>query len=227
MYDDDFYSSLLNKYSSTTTTSQEQQSDFVNQETYRPQQDYSDNGLSFDNDQDYSSTQNFTEQTSYEGHSQNVFVEPTQETFEAPSLNAPIIYKEQPAVNLIKKRAKLILETRMKIVVAVFMVIVACLSFISIFNFIEANRIQSTFADKQIEINTLKQSISDSQVTYTLVNDDEYLKSWAESNEFVDANETNTIVVDISKFYEEEPMPEDIPSNWFNDVCEFLSALFA
>lgn len=226
MYDDDFYSNLLNKYSSTTTT-QEQQTDFLGQETYRPQQDFSNTGMSFDSDQDYSSTQNFTEQTSYEGHSQNVFEEPVQETFEAPSLNAPIIYKEQPAVNLIKKRAKLILETRMKIVIAVFMVIVACLSFISIFNFVEANRIQSTFADKQIEINNLKQSITDSQATYTLVNDDEYLKLWAESNEFVDTNETNTIVVDISKFYEEEPAPEKIESNWFNDVCEFLSSLFA
>ena len=96
-----------------------------------------------------------------------------------------------------------------------------------VFNFVEANRIQSTFADKQIEINNLKQSITDSQATYTLVNDDEYLKLWAESNEFVDTNETNTIVVDISKFYEEEPAPEKIESNWFNDVCEFLSSLFA
>ena len=88
-------------------------------------------------------------------------------------------------------------------------------------------KIESQFASKQIEIASLEKSISDSKATYTLVNDDEYLRQWAETNEFVQADDTNTIVVDISKFYEQPAGPEDVPSNWFNDVCEFLSRLFA
>jgi len=220
MFEDDFFS----KYSSTTTTSEE-----TSQETYRPQTDYSANSQQFDDDQDYSVTQNFTEQKSYNSVSQNTFEEEDEQEqrFETPSLNAPVIQRSEPTVNLIKKRAKLVLETRMKIVVAVFSMLVACLLFISIFNFIQVGKIESQFASKQIEIANLEKSITDSKATYTLVSDDEYLRQWAETNEFVETNDTNTIVVDISEFYEQPAGPEAIQSNWFNDVCEFLSRLFA
>ena len=219
MFEDDFFS----KYSSTTTTTSEETS----QETYRPQTGYQAT-QSYDDDQDYSVTQNFTEQKSYNSVSSNTFEDEEQEQrFETPSLNAPVIQRSEPTVNLIKKRAKLIFETRMKTVIAVFSVIVACLLFISIFNFIQVGRIESQFASKQIEIASLEKSITDSKATYTLVSDDEYLKEWAATNEFVEADETNTIVVDISEFYQQPAGPEDIPSNWFNDVCEFLSRLFA
>ncbi|MBE5755943.1 MAG: hypothetical protein E7341_04660 [Clostridiales bacterium] len=220
MFEDDFFS----KYSSTTTTSEE-----TSQETYRPQTDYSANSQQFDDDQDYSVTQNFTEQKSYNSVSQNTFEEEDEQEqrFETPSLNAPVIQRSEPTVNLIKKRAKLVLETRMKVVVAVFSMLVACLLFISIFNFIQVGKIESQFASKQIEIANLEKSITDSKATYTLVSDDEYLRQWAETNEFVETNDTNTIVVDISEFYEQPAGPEAIQSNWFNDVCEFLSRLFA
>lgn len=223
MYDDDFLSNLMNKYSSTTTT--EEQDVEEKQDTYRPSS-YSNPGMSYD-DQDYSSTQNFTEQKTYDSVSSNTFEEPVQEKFEAPTLNAPMIKKEQPTVNLIKKRARLVFETRMKVVMAVFSMIVACLLFVTVFNFIEANRIQSTFADKQIEINNLKKSISDSKATYTLVSSDETLLDWAKNNGFEETNETNTIVVNFDEFYEQPAGPEKLESNWFNDVCEFLSSLFA
>ena len=191
MFEDDFFS----KYSSTTTTSEE-----TSQETYRPQTDYSANSQQFDDDQDYSVTQNFTEQKSYNSVSQNTFEEEDEQEqrFETPSLNAPVIQRSEPTVNLIKKRAKLVLETRMKVVVAVFSMLVACLLFISIFNFIQVGKIESQFASKQIEIANLEKSITDSKATYTLVSDDEYLRQWAETNEFVETNDTNTIVVDIS-----------------------------
>jgi hypothetical protein len=219
MFEDDFFS----KYSSTTTTSEE-----TSQETYRPQTSYQTT-QSYDDDQDYSITQNFTEQKSYNSVSQDTFEEEEQEqVFETPSLNAPvIIQKSEPTVNLVKKRAKLVLETRMKTVVAVFAMIVACLLFVSIFNFIQVGKIESTCADKQLEIAALENSISSSKATYTLVSEEEYLRQWAETNEFVEADDTNTIVVDLSQFYTEPAGPEEIPSNWFNDVCEFLSRLFA
>ena len=219
MFEDEFFS----KYTSTTTTSDE-----TSQETYRPQTSYTQ-AQSFDDDQDYSSAQNFTEQKSYNSVSQNTFEddEEEQQVFQTPSLNAPVIQRSVPTVNLVKKRAKLVLETRMKTVIAVFAMIVACLLFVSIFNFIQVGKIEATFADKQIEIAALENSITASKTTYTLVSEEEYLRQWAETNEFVEANETNTIVVDLSQFYQEPAGPEAIPSNWFNDVCEFLSRLFA
>lgn len=227
MFEDDLLSKYLNKYSSTTTTSEE--SSQTTQDQYSPQTDYNANsGMSFDYDQDYSSKQNFTEQTSYDSVSMNVMEdEPEQSIMQIPSLNAPLIQKEEQAVNLVKKRTKIVFEARMKTIIAVFSVIVFCLMFVTIFNFIEANRIESQFASKQIEINNLQESISNSKLTYTLVSDDEYLKEWAGDNGFVDATEENTVVVNIGEFYEQEPDIEDIPSNWFNDVCEFFSRLFA
>ncbi len=232
MYDDDFLSSLMNKYSSTTTT--EEQDVEEKQDSYRPSS-YSNPGMSYD-DQDYSSTQNFTEQKTYNSTSSNTFEEPVQEKFEAPTLNAPMIKKEQPTVNLIKKRARLVFETRMKVVMAVFSMIVACLLFVTVFNFIEANRIQSTFADKQIEIASLKSSISALNTKYAEnVSKDgiekkvkEYNESVSDINDkFVEVKDYNTIVVNFEEFYEQPAGPEKLESNWFNDVCEFLSSLFA
>jgi len=230
MFEDDFFS----KYSSTTTTSEE-----TSQETYRPQTGYQTT-QSYDDDQDYSITQNFTEQKSYNSVSQNTFEEEEQEqVFETPSLNAPvIIQKSKPTVNLVKKRAKLVLETRMKTVVAVFAMIVACLLFVSIFNFIQVGKIESTFADKQLEIAALENSINDYNVEYNDIAYKEKLAAWVtQQNELAKELEDpslgfkpeseNTIVVDLSQFYEEPAGPEEIPSNWFNDVCEFLSRLFA
>lgn len=229
MFEDDFFS----KYSSTTTTSEE-----TSQETYRPQTDYSANSQQFDDDQDYSVTQNFTEQKSYNSVSQNTFEEEDEQEqrFETPSLNAPVIQRSEPTVNLIKKRAKLVLETRMKIVVAVFSMLVACLLFISIFNFVQVGKIESQFASKQIEIANLENSLSvlNDKYAYETSNDGirdkvtEYNNSVKnKADEFVEVGSANTIVVDISEFYEQPAGPEAIQSNWFNDVCEFLSRLFA
>ena len=222
MFDnDDYLSNLMNLSSTTTENSQtEQQTEYGSQTGYSTQGEttpYSN----YERD-DYSSAQNFTEQQSYN---------PTMSSFETKEvktnqMSTPMIEKSEETFNLVKKQSRIYFETRMKIVLAMFMVIVACLTFVSVYNFVKAGKIQSTFADKEIQIKNLKQSITDSKVTYTLMTGDEYVKEWAENNNYVEKNEENSVVIYLDEMYE-EPTIQEIPSNWFNDVCEFFSKLFA
>lgn len=230
MFDNNEYiNSLLNNLqsNSSSTTTETQQSNL----TYDPQTDFNKTSQTYSSPyqtyekDDYSNTQNFTEQQSYDTTSSSS-LDDNLEQKRVSRMNAPMIAKSEEAVNLVKSQAKIRLDTRMKIVLSVFTIIVACLMFVSVFNFLQAKRIQSTFADKEIQINLLKQSISKSKDTYTLVTDDEYLKQWAESENFVEKDETNSAVIYLNEMYEESTI-EDIPSNWFNDVCEFFSNLFA
>ena len=220
MFDsNDYLNSLFNTdYSSTTTTETESQS------TYSPQTDYSSSS-SYERD-DYSSAQNFTEQQSYNSVSSNLFTE-TETKTTSRQMNTPMIEKSAPVVNLVKAKARVVLETRMKIVLSVFSVIVACLLFVSVFNFISASKIEASFLGKQQQINSLEQSILASEYSYNSVSSDDYVENWAEQNNYVNKQDgVNSFTINIDEIYEEQ-FVEEVPSNWFNDVCEFFSKLFA
>ena len=220
MFDsNDYLNSLFNNdYSSTTVADTETE----NQTTYSPQTDYSTQTSMYEKD-DYSSAQNFTEQTSYESTSSNLFSE-SQTQSRVSQMNTPLIEKSAPVVNLIKSRARIRLETRMKIVLSVFSVIVACLLFVSIFNFVLAHKIESSFIGKQQQINNLEQSISEAKDAY-IEESENALESYKTEKDCY-PKENGTIVVKLGEFYE-EPVVEEVSSNWFNDVCEFFSKLFA
>ena len=220
MFDsNDYLNSLFNTDYSTTTTTEEDTST-EQQTTYSPQTGYS--ATSYERD-DYSSAQNFTEQQSYKSLSSNRFAETEKQTTKVAQMHTPMIEKSAPVVNLVKSRAKIRLETRMKIVLSVFSVIVACLLFVSIFNFIAANKLEATFAGKQQQINELELRISESETQYNIKVSDG-LNSWM-GDDWVD-KASNTKTIKIDKVYEESTVDE-VPSNWFNDVCEFFSKLFA
>lgn len=225
MFDNNEYiNSLFGDMSSTTTTTEQEQ------QTASPQTDYLSSLQSqtaynpYEKD-DYSSTQNFTEEQSYNSPSTNTFTE-TQETKHYVTMQMPMIEKHEQTVNLVKSQSRIRLETRMKIVLSVFTVIVACLMFVSIFNFVKANRLEASFADKQLQINALEQSISANKASYNEVTSDEYMIKLATDAGYYEPNESNTITIKLGKMFE-EPSIEEVPSNWFNDVCEFFSKLFA
>ena len=222
MFDsNDYLNSLFNTDYSSTTTETESTTD--QQTTYGTQTGFSIPTYERD---DYSSTQNFTEQQSYDSTSSNRFSDIETQSVKVSQMQTPMIEKSAPVVNLVKSRARIRLETRMKIVLSVFSIIVACLLFVSIFNFISANRLQSTFEGKQQQINNLEQSISDAKKAYKLVTNEDYVKSWAENENYVVKDDTNSIVIKVGEVYQESTVQE-VPSNWFNDVCEFFSKLFA
>ena len=229
MFDSNEYlNNLFNTDYSSTTTETETES----QSTYSPQTDYSSNSTTYERD-DYSSAQNFTEQQSYNPFTSSSMTE-TEQTSKVSQMNTPMIEKSAPVVNLVKAKAKIRLETRMKIVLSVFSVIVACLLFVSVFNFISASKIESTFFAKQQQINSLEQSILQSKNEYTLVTSDEFINEWADNQRTEDNKKVyydkqdgvNSFKININEIYEEEVLQE-VPTNWFNDVCEFFSKLFA
>ena len=230
MYDDDdLYSSFLNGFGTTTDVDDETESTSTyspssyNSTTYNP---YStDTGYQTGYRDDYSVTPNYEEQSSYESVSRNENVQQTNQKF-VSQMHTPLVQKEAPAVVLTKTKQKIYLHARMKIMIAMFVTIVASLLFVSIFNFVNAGRINASIADKQTQIAELESSIMSLKNEYDLLSDDGTVKDLASSAGYVESSDTNTTVLEVGEVYT-KPVVEDLPSNWFNDVCDFLSNLFA
>lgn len=227
MYDDDFYS-ILNSLAGNTTTTTEQKTEQQTTTTPTYSAPSTPSYSPWADDDDYSVNQNYEEQKSYNSVNQSYedSTETINDVFEVRQMSAPMIKKEEPTVNLIKKRQRIELGARMKIIASMFAVIVASLIFAIVWNFASAASMKATFAGKQVEINALTQSIMGLKEEYTLLSDDEQIKTKAENEGYVESTDDNTIVVDFDSYYAEQAI-EDVPSNWFNDVCDFFSRLFA
>ena len=227
MYDDDFYS-ILNSLAGNTTTTTEQKTEQQTTTTPTYSAPSTPSYSPWADDDDYSVNQNYEEQKSYNSVNQSYedSTETTNDVFEVRQMSAPMIKREEPAVNLIKKRQRIELGARMKIIASMFAVIVASLIFAIVWNFASAASMKATFAGKQVEINALTQSIMGLKEEYTLLSDDEQIKTKAENEGYVESTDDNTIVVDFDSYYAEQAI-EEMPSNWFNDVCDFFSRLFA
>lgn len=230
MFDNnDYINSLFGDLSSSTTTTEQTEQ----KTTYNPQSDYLSSLKSetqtynpYEKD-DYSATQNFTEQQSYNPTTTSSFNE-IKETRKTSYGEPPLIQISEKPVNLVKSKSKIRLETRMKTVLAVFCVIVASLLFVTVFNFISASKIEAGFEDKQSQINMLNASISDLNVKYNYYTSEDYLgdlETWANEHDYKYIQDC-TVTIQLDEMYEESTI-EEIPSNWFNDVCEFFSRLFA
>ena len=227
MFDDDLLS-MFNNYTSTTDTEEETSSTSAynpssytepTQTTYNPY--VSDNGYQ----DDYSVTPNYEEQSSYNSDVRSVEPERTEQRV-ISQMHTPVIKKEQEAVVLTKTKAKVYLQARMKIVIAMFITIVSALLFVSIFNFVNASKINATLAEKQITIEELQASITSLKGEYNRMTDDGYMKQEASNSGFVESTDSNTTVLEYGEIYT-QPEIEELPSNWFNDVCDFFSNLFA
>lgn len=229
MFDDDLYS-MFNNYTSTTTDTDENSAST----TYSPSYDDSNstqtsqNPYLNDNDyqDDYSATPNYEEQSSYDSGARNIEINRPEERV-IQQMNTPLIKREAQAVSLTKTKQKVYLQARMKIMIAMFITIVSALLFVSIYNFASAGKINASLASKQTTIRELQTSISVLKSEYNLMSDDGYVKDNASSQlGFVESNDSNTITLNYGDIYT-EPVIEDLPSNWFNDVCDFFSKLFA
>ena len=227
MYDDDLYS-IYNAFNTTTTTDEDEEQQSVS--SYNPSSygstttSYNPYSTDTGYQDDYSVTPNYEEQSSYNSVRQAEEVEAPRSQV-VSQMNTPMIKREAPAVVLTKTKQKIYLQARMKIVLAMFVTIVCSLLFVSIFNFVNVGKINSSIADKQATINELQANISELQATYNMLSDDGYVEELATNSGFVDSSESAT-TLNYGEVYT-EPVIEDLPSNWFNDVCDFLSGLFA
>lgn len=228
MFDDDSIFNMFNSDSSTITqneteTSTDQNTTYSSQTDYSPYSDVSQGEYD-----DYSVNPNYTSEQSYNSSEQiNSFEQNdnnTQRIYSA--FEAPLITKDEtPVVNLVKTRQKIELKGRMKIALSMFIVIVASLIFVTFYNFISAGQLRNSFAGKQEEIIALQTSISKLKAEYNYLDDEDNIKNSAKEEGYVEITDENTITVSLGEEYYESTI-EELPSNWFNDVCEFFSRLF-
>ncbi len=230
--DDNSLYNFLNSLGSTTITENETQTTPNDTTSYTPDSSYNPySNLSQGTYDDYSVTPNYTEQQSY-NPSYNQFdmdstIDEPVQTKQVYKMETPTILKDEtPVVNLVKTKHKIELQARMKIVIAMFSVIMSLLLFVSIYNFVFASKLKSGFADKQAQIASLQTSISQLSAEYNFLGEDEQILDLAKSEGYVDVSDENTMTIKLGEFHEEQQV-KDLPSNWFNDVCDFLSGLFS
>jgi len=225
MYDNDMYN-ILNSSSSTSTETEEQVGFNQSSTGYQTSQDYS-YGVQEETPyrDDYSVTPNYEEQQSYQTNTTNVVEESTEQ--DVRFMAAPVIKKqEQEAVVLTKTVQKIQFSARMKLVASMFAVIMVSLIFAIVWNFVSANKINATIAEKQIIAQELELSIKNLTDEYNFVSGEEQIADRAEQAGFVQSDDTNTVHVELGEMFEEQVV-KDLPSNWFNDICNFFSNLFS
>ena len=232
---------FLNSLGTSTVTENETQVEPKETTSYSPNSSYNPyQNSSQSTYDDYSVTPNYTEQQSYNPTYNQV----SSDTFDDEPVQKKQVYKmetptilrdETPVVNLVKTKHKIELQARMKIVIAMFSVIMSLLLFVSVYNFVFASGLKASFANKQSEIAALQASISMLSNEY---NDKATRESFDERNQFdeygnpkdpeyVDITDDNTMSIDLGEFHEEQKIVSELPSNWFDNVCDFLSGLFS
>ncbi len=216
MYDDDF--DLLGALTSTTT-----------------EDDYAKTGTQTTNEQssysspyadDYSVTGNYQGQSSYETKNDYQETESRQEDYVSSAYQIPTIVHEEEAVSLTKTKQKIYLSTRLKLVATCFAIIMMSLAFVSVWNFVSANQIKAQIAAEQTEISAIESRISGLIEEYKLISDDGYMHQQAIEAGYEDSSTGNTFYLQADTA-SETTTTYKLPSNWFNDVCEFFSNLFA
>ena len=114
---------------------------------------------------------------------------------------------------------------RLKIVLSSFVVIMISLMVAIIWNFTQLAKLNTSLGEKEITINELQNSISKMSDEYKLVDSEENTKKLAEASGYVQVTEENSSVIKLGDMHT-EARPTEVPSNWFNDVCNFLVNIF-
>ena len=179
---------------------------------------------------DYSINSNFKEQTNYEIKQTHEQVQQFEQVgkIDFQQINIQRNEKKQEEITALsstKSRQKLHLGGRLKIIMSSFIVIMISLVVAIAWNFSLASKLNSGFAEKERRISDLQTSISRLSKEYKLINSDEKLKQLAEDAGFVEVTEDNSKELHLDEMYKEIEV-EEISSNWFNDVCNFLQKVF-
>ena len=230
MSDNDIFD-FLNSLNSTTVTENKTEQSQQETTSYSPDSSYNPyTNVSQGTYDDYSMTQNYAEEQSYNptydtDFSSSYTAEPVQ-TKQPYRMETPTIRKDEtPVVNLVKTKHKIELQARMKIVIAMFSVIMSLLLFVSVYNFAYASRLKASFADKQTEISMLQADISTLVAEYNKYGNS--VKDTASQNGYVEVTDENTMSIKLGEFHEEQVVESNLPSGWFNKVCDFLSGIFS
>lgn len=173
---------------------------------------------------DYSAQQNFEEETNYDLKSQTDILQGESQEQTLRPINMPLIEKKIEQVAKVVE-TPISLSARMKLLLVSFVVIVSSLLFATVWNFVAISKYNLSIANQGQTISELQISITDLTDEYNLLGDTEYLKQLIDDAGYISSDDSNTITITLDEMFEERVV-EEIPSNWFNDVCNFISSIF-
>jgi cell division protein FtsL len=172
---------------------------------------------------DYSLNSNFVEQTNYQIKSGEGSIISQDNASAYKPINMPLIEKKIEETIEVSKQINL--SARMKIVLVSFAIILCSLMFATVWNFVLAAKLNDAMMQNQVTISDLKVSIKSLTDEYNVLGDEETIREIAESSNFVESNDTNTFEILLDDMFL-EPIPPEVPTNWFDDVCDFITSLF-
>lgn len=216
------------KYSNLFVATEEKQKSTNNQSYTNPQKDIktkkdkkTETEIFKD---DYSANQNFQEETNYDikPHLDSYVNTESQQRFKP--IEMPLIEKKVQQLEKLQEQP-LVLNSKMKILLTSFIVIISSLIFAIVWNFVAAAKLNLQLENKSNTVSELQVSIKTLDEEYNILDNIDNLKEKIEEAGFIESNETNTITISLDEMYKEKTVSE-IPSNWFNDVCNFISSIF-
>jgi len=133
-----------------------------------------------------------------------------------------VIRKEK--VQEIQSESKVKLRARAKIAITVYSIILLSLIAFAIYNAVAINQMQAIVAAKNQTYITESIVINDLLEEYNSLGSSDRILSEVEG-EFIEPTESN--IIRVSRGSMEEREETQIESNWFEELCQFLSGLFS
>ena len=134
-----------------------------------------------------------------------------------------VIRKQKTEVQEVVSESKIKLRARGKIAITVYSIILLTLIAFAIYNAVSINQMQSIVAAKNQTYITESIVINQLLEEYNKLGSDERIKNEVEG-EFIESNENH--IIRVSKGSMEERPETIVESNWFEELCGFLSNLF-
>ena len=134
-----------------------------------------------------------------------------------------VIRQNREKVQSIESESKVKLRARAKIAITVYSIILLSLIAFAIYNAVAINQMQAIVAAKNQTYITETIVINDLLEEYNSLGSSDRILSEVEG-EFIEPTESN--IIRVSKSAMEERSETEIESNWFEELCSFLSGLF-
>ena len=135
----------------------------------------------------------------------------------------PDVYRKAKVVEEIIPEQRVKIRARGKIAIAVYSIIILSLIAFAIYNAVAINQMQALVATKNQTYITQSEVINDLMREYNNLGSDETIRDKV-AGEFIVPSEND--IVRVSKSSMETRRETVVESNWFEELCSFLSGLF-
>jgi len=181
----------------------------------------------FDDDYESTTMTNYEEETPEYEVQQNYMFESDSSIKREESVRTmamPDVIKKQKTVESIEPQSKVKIRARAKIAIAVYSIILLSLISFAIYNAVAINNMQAEVAAKNQLYISQSVVINDLLNTYNELGSEDRIINETQG-EFFEPTEND--IVRVSKSSMETRQDVEVESNWFEELCSFLSGLFS